>query len=49
MDDHPVVWCQELEGGGRSFYTALGHTKESYADPLFREHLGSAIAWAASR
>ncbi len=49
MGDHPVVWCQELEGGGRSFYTALGHTKESYADPLFREHVASAIAWASSR
>jgi type 1 glutamine amidotransferase len=47
MGDHPVVWCQELEGGGRSFYTALGHTKESYSDPLFREHLASAISWAA--
>jgi type 1 glutamine amidotransferase len=46
MGDHPIVWCQELEGGGRSFYTALGHTKESYSDPLLREHLASAIAWA---
>jgi type 1 glutamine amidotransferase len=49
MGDHPVVWCRELEGGGRSFYTALGHTKESYSDPLFRKHLASAIAWAARR
>ena len=49
MGDHPAVWCQELEGGGRSFYTSLGHTKESYSDPLFRKHLSSAIAWAARR
>ncbi len=49
MGDHPVVWCQKVEGGGRSFYTALGHTKESYSDPLFREHVASAIAWASSR
>jgi len=49
MGDHPIVWCRELEGGGRSFYTALGHTKESYSDPLFRKHLASAIAWAARR
>lgn len=49
MGDHPIVWCQELEGGGRSFYTALGHTKESYADPLYRKLLASAIAWAARR
>jgi type 1 glutamine amidotransferase len=49
MGDHPIVWCQDLEGGGRSFYTALGHTRESYADPVFRQHLGAAIVWAASR
>ncbi len=49
MGDHPIVWCQELESGGRSFYTALGHTRESYSDPLFRKHLASAIAWAARR
>ncbi|MGH9320134.1 MAG: ThuA domain-containing protein [Vicinamibacteria bacterium] len=48
MGDHPVVWCHELEGGGRSFYTALGHTKESYSDPLFRKHLAGAITWTAS-
>jgi type 1 glutamine amidotransferase len=47
MGDHPVVWYQDLEGGGRSFYTALGHTKEAYSDPLFRKHLSSAIAWVA--
>ena len=39
---------RSIDGGGRSFYTALGHTKESYSDPLFREHLASAISWAAS-
>lgn len=49
MGDHPIVWCQELEGGGRSFYSALGHTKESYSDPLYRKLLASAIAWAAPR
>lgn len=49
MGDHPAVWCQELEGGGRSFYSSLGHTKESYSDPLFRNHIASAIAWSARR
>lgn len=47
MGDHPIVWCRELEGSGRSFYTALGHTKESYSDPDYRKHLASAIAWVA--
>lgn len=46
--DHPVAWCQEY-AGGRSFYTALGHTSESFAEPLFRKHLAGGIAWAAGR
>ena len=37
-DDHPIVWCQAIDSG-RSWYTALGHTSESYAEPLFRLHL----------
>ncbi|MEU6743809.1 ThuA domain-containing protein [Streptosporangium sandarakinum] len=42
--DHPVAWCHERLGG-RSFYTALGHTIESYAEPAFREHLARALEW----
>lgn len=44
--DHPIAWCHEFDGG-RAFYTGLGHTKESYAEPLFVEHLRGAIRWAA--
>jgi uncharacterized protein len=44
--DHPMVWCHE-RAGGRSFYTALGHTAESYADPVFRRHLLGGLTWAA--
>ncbi|ARQ71918.1 ThuA domain-containing protein [Streptomyces marincola] len=44
--DHPLVWCHEL-AGGRSFYTALGHTSESFADPDFRRHLLGGLTWAA--
>jgi len=40
--DHPIVWCHEI-GAGRAWYTALGHTPESYADPVFREHLWNGI------
>jgi type 1 glutamine amidotransferase len=41
---HPLAWCQDYDGG-RSFYTALGHTNESYEDPLFIEHLAGAVTW----
>ena len=44
--DHPVAWFHEFEGG-RAFYTALGHTRESYDEPEFRAHLAGAIEWAA--
>jgi type 1 glutamine amidotransferase len=44
-NDHPIAWCHEYEGG-RSFYTALGHTKESYDEPLMRKHLLGGILWA---
>jgi type 1 glutamine amidotransferase len=44
--DHPVAWCQAFDGG-RSWYTAMGHTVESYAEPLFRLHLLGGIESAA--
>lgn len=37
-DNHPMAWYQEYDGG-RSFYTAMGHTDETYSDPLFLHHL----------
>lgn len=45
--DHPLVWAHPTTGGGRAIYTEMGHTTESYADPLFRQHLVGAIRWAA--
>ena len=44
--DHPAAWSQTV-GRGRAVYTALGHTAESYAEPLFRLHLDGALCWAA--
>jgi len=32
-DDHPMTWYHDYDGG-RAFYTELGHTDESYSDPL---------------
>ncbi|MFJ9025990.1 ThuA domain-containing protein [Streptomyces sp. NPDC102259] len=44
--DHPLVWSKEF-GGGRSFYTALGHADAAYTDPAFRGHLLGGLRWAA--
>jgi type 1 glutamine amidotransferase len=43
---HPMAWCHAYDGG-RAWYTALGHTVESYAEPLFQDHLLGGILWAA--
>ncbi|KAJ4324082.1 hypothetical protein N0V84_004048 [Fusarium piperis] len=45
-DDHPLVWCQDFEGG-RSFYTALGHFDEAYEDEWFISQLEKAIIWTS--
>jgi type 1 glutamine amidotransferase len=44
--DHPHAWYRTY-GRGRSFYTAGGHTVESYAEPAFRSHLAGGIRYAA--
>jgi cytochrome c len=44
--DHPIAWCHEYDGG-RAFYTAGGHTEDSYAEPIFVEHLLRGIETAA--
>jgi uncharacterized protein len=45
--DHPIAWYHGFEGG-RAWYTALGHTSESYSEPLFLAHLWGGIIYAAS-
>jgi type 1 glutamine amidotransferase len=47
--DHPMVWAHEMPGGGRAFYTGMGHTSESWAEPAFRQHIASALDWLAGR
>ncbi len=44
-NNHPIAWYQNYDGG-RAFYTGLGHTPESYVDPLFIQHLTGGIKYA---
>jgi len=44
--DHPCAWWREMKLG-RCWYTAGGHTKESFSEPLFRAHLKEGILWSA--
>jgi type 1 glutamine amidotransferase len=44
--DFPQSWWRYF-GNGRSFYTSLGHAKESWTnDAVFRAHLTGGIRWA---
>jgi type 1 glutamine amidotransferase len=45
--DHPISW-QHAYDGGRAWYTALGHTDESYSEPLFLSFLLAGIRYAAT-
>ena len=44
-DNHPMSWYHDFDGG-RSFYTELGHTDESWSDPLYLQHLLGGIEYA---
>lgn len=44
-ENHPIAWYHEYDGG-RAFYTAGGHTGESYRDPLFLRHILGGIRYA---
>jgi type 1 glutamine amidotransferase len=43
--DHPIAWSHRYQGG-RAWYTAGGHTDESYSEPSFRRHLLGGIRYA---
>jgi type 1 glutamine amidotransferase len=47
-EDHPIAWLHE-NGGGRFFYTELGHDIRSLETPFGRQHITEAIKWAAAK
>jgi uncharacterized protein len=44
VNPNPVSWARYVDGG-RVFYTAMGHTAESYSEPWFRRHLADGLDW----
>jgi uncharacterized protein len=46
--NHPIAWYHEFDGG-RSFYTAGGHTAESYSEPLFLQHLLGGLTYVVGK
>lgn len=43
--NHPVSWYHEYDGG-RAFYTALGHTSESFSEEAYLQHILGGIQYA---
>jgi uncharacterized protein len=43
-----LVWYHQF-GGGRVFYSGLGHTSESYSEPYMVTLLTGALAWAVGK
>ena len=42
---YPLSWYNTFDGG-REYYIGLGHKKEHYANPLFRQQILGGILWA---
>ncbi len=43
-DDHPIMW-KNCVGSGRTFYTATGHTAESFSETTHVKMLERAVRW----
>ncbi len=43
-ENHPMSWYHEYDGG-RSFYTAMGHTIEAFTEPLFLRHVWGGLKY----
>ncbi|MEU4164087.1 ThuA domain-containing protein [Actinoplanes sp. NPDC026670] len=41
----PLAWCKDFQGG-RSWYTGLGHSAQTYSSSSFQKHLLGGIQWA---
>jgi uncharacterized protein len=44
VNANPVSWTRTVDGG-RVFYTAMGHTTESYSEPWFLRHVANGLDW----
>tara|TARA_B110000037_G_scaffold182799_1_gene210708 strand:+ start:1142 stop:4504 length:3363 start_codon:yes stop_codon:yes gene_type:complete len=47
-ENHPISWYHNYDGG-RAFYTAMGHTNETFENPTFLKHLLGGIEYASEK
>ncbi len=45
-ESHPMVWSRAFDGG-RTIYSEMGHTHESWKEQAYLDHLAGAILWAS--
>ena len=48
VNPNPLVWCHAF-GGGRVFYSGLGHTSESYSEPYLVNLLSGALVYVVGK
>lgn len=48
VNPNPLVWCHSY-GGGRVFYSGLGHTSTSYSEPYMVSLLTGGLAYAVGK
>jgi type 1 glutamine amidotransferase len=48
VNPNPLVWYHQF-GGGRVFYSGLGHTSESYSEPYMITLLTGGLNWAVGK
>jgi type 1 glutamine amidotransferase len=48
VNPNPVAWTRQINEG-RIFYTAMGHTTESYSEPFFLQHVAKGLDWVLRR
>ena len=48
VNPNPLVWCHDF-GGGRVFYSALGHSDESWSEPYMINLMKGALAYAVGK
>jgi type 1 glutamine amidotransferase len=48
INPNPISWTRQINEG-RIFYTAMGHTTESYSEPFFLQHVAQGLDWVLRR
>ncbi|KAI9155723.1 hypothetical protein HJFPF1_08312 [Paramyrothecium foliicola] len=49
MEPHPISWYSLYKGKARAWYTGHGHTRETYYEPYFIEHITGALEWVTGQ